>query len=118
MSTKPVSQIDRAGYFVRVTFADESPLEPGVWLLPAGTVDALPPGTYVQPEDPEHLGEFLADWPDDKWPRWSGTAFAIVAKPQAPAEPTPAEKLAAFLAQNPDVAAMVNQTEGASPGGV
>jgi hypothetical protein len=40
---KQVIQLDAAGYFVGLTTADESPLEPGVYLLPAGAVDALPP---------------------------------------------------------------------------
>jgi hypothetical protein len=41
--TKQVSQLDTGGYFVCLTVADESPLEPGVFLMPAGTVDAPPP---------------------------------------------------------------------------
>jgi len=45
---KQVIQLDTAGYFVGFTTADESPLEPGVYLLPAGSVDAAPP---TQTED-------------------------------------------------------------------
>lgn len=43
MNTKPVCQLDHDGYFVSITEADESPLEPGVWLLPAGAIDADAP---------------------------------------------------------------------------
>ena len=41
--TKPVSQLDTSGYFVGMTVADESPLEPGVFIMPARTVDAPAP---------------------------------------------------------------------------
>lgn len=43
MNTKTVSQLDAAGYFVGATIADESPLEPGVWLIPGGAIDQEPP---------------------------------------------------------------------------
>lgn len=43
MSQKQVCQLDFNGYFTNLTVADESPLEPGVYLLPARTVDAEPP---------------------------------------------------------------------------
>lgn len=43
MTTKQVSQLDADGYFVGVTFADESPKEPGVFLLPGGAIDKEPP---------------------------------------------------------------------------
>ena len=43
MTTKQVSQLDADGYFVGLTVADESPLESGVFLLPAGAVDAPAP---------------------------------------------------------------------------
>lgn len=40
---KQVSQLDQDGYFVGVVFADPSPLEPGVFLIPGGAVDAPAP---------------------------------------------------------------------------
>lgn len=40
---KVVSQLNSAGYFVAPAFADPSPLEPGVYLLPGGCVDVEPP---------------------------------------------------------------------------
>jgi hypothetical protein len=38
-----VYQTDAAGYYTGTTTADESPLEPGVWLIPAGAVTVEPP---------------------------------------------------------------------------
>ena len=40
---KQVCQLDEFGFFIGVTVADESPLEPGVFLMPFGTVDSEPP---------------------------------------------------------------------------
>lgn len=40
---KQVCQLDAAGYFTNVTIADESPLEPGVYLIPGGCIDVPPP---------------------------------------------------------------------------
>lgn len=64
MTTKTVFQIDRAGMYMGETIADESPLEPGVWIMPAGTTSVCPPES----------------WPDDKWPRFNGSAWDIVTK--------------------------------------
>ena len=92
MSTKTVYQTDHAGLLVGPTEADESPLEPGVWLMPAGTVQAAPP----------------AEWPLSHWPRWNGHAWGLVPRPTAaPRQPTPAEKLAAFLQSHPDVRSLI-----------
>ncbi|GAB7080830.1 hypothetical protein [Megalodesulfovibrio paquesii] len=38
-----VYQLDAAGYYLGEAVADESPLEPGVWLIPAGCVETPPP---------------------------------------------------------------------------
>ena len=40
---KQVCQLNAAGYFTGLTTADESPLESGVYLLPAGAVDTAAP---------------------------------------------------------------------------
>ena len=40
---KQVSQLDQDGYFVGVTTADPSPLEPGVFLIPGGCIDEPAP---------------------------------------------------------------------------
>lgn len=92
MTTKTVFQIDSSGLYVGATLADESPLEPGVWLLPAKTVEPVPP----------------AQWPDDKWPRWSGSGWVLVNKPQPVDGNAAAAKLAVFLQHNPDVAALIS----------
>jgi hypothetical protein len=40
---KQMSQLDHEGFFVGTTMAEESPLEPGVFLVPGGAVDVEPP---------------------------------------------------------------------------
>lgn len=40
---KQVIQLDKEGYFVGLTSADESPLEKGVFLIPANCVEAPEP---------------------------------------------------------------------------
>lgn len=89
MSTKTVFQTDRAGLLYGVTTADESPLEPNVFLIPAGAVEVPPPES----------------WPDDRWPRWTGGRWDLVVKPAAN---DAVAKLSAFLAANPDVQEMIS----------
>lgn len=97
MSTKTVYQIDNSGLYVGETQADESPLEPGVWLMPAKTVAQPPP----------------SEWPDNKWPRWNGRAWALANKPTPAANDNdPVAKLTAFLDNNPDVAALLAAKKG------
>jgi len=91
--SKTVYQTNSAGLLLGAIEADPSPLEPGVFLMPAGAVETPPP----------------ADWPDEKWPRWTGAAWSLVNRPQDPAQPSPEQKLAAFLADNPDVQAMIQE---------
>ena len=95
MSTKTAYQFDHAGLFDGVTEADESPLEPGVYLLPARCTLVPPP-----------------DATEDSWPRWNGAEWQLVTRPQlaAPANDNdPVAKLRDFLAANPDVAALLQQ---------
>lgn len=96
MNTKPAYQCDLAGLFAGVTVADESPLEPGVFLLPAGC-------TFTPPPD---------DVPDEKWPRWNGVVWELVNRPKPPAPADPLAKLQAFLTANPDVADLLDKGEG------
>jgi hypothetical protein len=98
-ATKTVYQYDLAGRYLGETLADESPLEPGVFHLPARTTELAPP-----PRE---------SWPENTWPRWNGVAWAMNGSTnpllQAP-QPDPMEKLAQFLQANPDVLAMMERT--------
>lgn len=60
MNQKIVSQLDAQGYFVGTTTADESPLEPGVFLLPAGTVDVQAP-VVTEGKRMKWAGEWVAE---------------------------------------------------------
>lgn len=97
MTSKIVYQIDYAGHYAGQTEADESPLEPGVFLIPARCVEVPPPES----------------WPEDRWPRFNGKTWDLVLLPQAP-EPVPeitdpVSKLQAFLIANPDVASLISK---------
>lgn len=89
---KKAYQTNSAGMLTGETVADESPLEPGVYLVPAGATLMPPP----------------VDWPEKKWPRFNGSGWELVTKPTMPEQQTPEQKLADFLAQNPDVLSLVN----------
>lgn len=91
--SKVCFQFNHSGLLLGETVADESPLEPGVFLLPACSTFTEPP----------------ANVPDGKWPRWNGSTWDMVTKP-TPANDNndPVAKLQAFLAANPDVAAIIN----------
>lgn len=99
MNTKTVYQYDNAGMYVGATDADESPLEPGVWHIPARCVQISPPAVT-----------------GDQWPRWNGAAWQIVTlqRPEAAAVSDPVTKLREFLNSNPDVAAMLQNDGGAN----
>ncbi len=94
MQSKIVYQTDSAGLFVGNTVADESPREPGVWHIPSGCVEKAPP----------------AEWHTDQWPRWNGVGWELVTRPNVatPREVDARDKLRAFLADNPDVAAYIS----------
>lgn len=70
MTTKIVSQLDDDGYFLCQTTADVSPLEPGVFVLPGGAVDAIPPSI-----------------PNGKRAKWTGLAFLVEDIPTPPPPP-------------------------------
>lgn len=92
MNTKTVYQYDLSGLFVGQTDADESPLEPGVFLIPARCVEVSPP---------EPVG--------DQWPRWNGANWELITvSPANDNQPTsPVDKLRDFLMANPDVAELI-----------
>ncbi len=82
-----VYQTNYSGLFVGETLADESPLEPGVFPLPAGCVETAPP----------------SEWPEDQWPRWNGFKWELIQKPEINEPISAQQKLAEFLEQNHDV---------------
>jgi hypothetical protein len=63
MATKTVYLVDTAGLLIGTTQADESPMQPGRWLLPAGAIETPPPATV----------------PASGCPRWNGSGWVIVA---------------------------------------
>ena len=69
---KQVSQLDQDGYFVGITIADESPLEKGVYLIPAGAVDSDAPSI-----------------PDDRRAKWENGQWVFEDIPQPEPEPEP-----------------------------
>ena len=72
---KQVVQLDANGYFIGQTTADESPLEPGVFLLPAGAVDAPTPVI-----------------PEGQRAKWNGSwVFEDIPQPEPEPEPQPIE---------------------------
>jgi hypothetical protein len=89
MTQKTAYQYETAGLYVGQTGADESPLEPGVYLLPAGCTLTAPPAATA-----------------GKVPRWNGRGWQMVTRPK---QPDPLDKLRDFLAANPDVAAALKQ---------
>lgn len=93
MNQKKVYQTNYSGLFVGETLADESPLEPDVFLIPAGCVETPPP----------------SEWPEDQWPRWNGFKWELIQKPQVQHVASAEEKLAEFLAQNPDVLKLIEK---------
>lgn len=98
MSSKTVYQFDVAGRYLGETSADESPLEPGVYHLPARTTEMAPP-----PAD---------SWPDGGRPRWNGIAWVMTGSTdplQRTPEEDPIDKLVRFLHSNPEVLALMDQ---------
>jgi hypothetical protein len=70
---KQVIQLDADGYFVGFTTADESPLEPGVFLIPAGAIDAPTPNV-----------------PEGQRAKWEGQwVFEDIPQPEPEPEPEP-----------------------------
>ncbi|TEU23320.1 phage tail protein [Alkanindiges illinoisensis] len=93
MPNKIVYQLNITGLFVGETLADESPMEPGIFLIPAGCVELAPPES----------------WPEDQWPRWNGFEWELIQKPRVPEAVSAEAKLAEFLSQNPDVLQLIQK---------
>lgn len=91
-----VFQFDHLGIYTGQTLADESPLEPGVYLMPARTTRMAPP----------------EDCPGHQWPRWNGRQWQLVNRPPSLKDTAidPVAKLRQFLLANPDVAALLTMT--------
>lgn len=69
---KTVSQLNAQGYFTGPVIADESPLEPGVYLLPGGAIDVPPPTV-----------------PAGKVALRQGSSWVFVLPPESPETPPP-----------------------------
>lgn len=76
MTEKIVFQTDFDGVYVGLVAADESPLEPGVFLIPAGCVEVAPP---VLAENQR------ARWLGEEW--LVETRVELSPEPELPAEP-------------------------------
>jgi hypothetical protein len=72
---KQICQLDAAGYFTGTTTADESPLEPGVYLIPGGCIEATEPTV-----------------PEGQRAKWNGAwVFEDIPQPEPEPEPEPVE---------------------------
>jgi hypothetical protein len=72
---KQVIQLDAAGYFVGFATADESPLEPGVFLIPGGCIDVAAPTV-----------------PEGQCAKWDGAwVFENIPQPEPEVESEPVE---------------------------
>lgn len=87
-------QYDIHGMYIGSVEADESPLEPGVYLIPARS-------TLIAP--PEHN--------ESQTPVWNGADWSLLDNPSAPVvTSTPLDRLVAFLEAHPDVLEFLNNT--------
>jgi len=86
-----VHRFDQSGVYIGPSRADPSPLEPGKHLIPARCTTVPPP----------------LDVPAGQVPRWNGAVWEIVRMPARDGLEDPMAKLQAFLAANPDAAALM-----------
>ena len=84
---KTVYQYDDNGYFLYETVADESPLEPGVYLYPRNTTEKKPP-----------LGD------TGQTAKFDGEDWNLVESEQ----PTILDRLTDFFSENPDIWHLIN----------
>ena len=87
---KTVSQLDAQGYFVNLVEADESPLEPGVFLIPGGAIDAPAPVVPAGSRARWSGAWFIEDIPaPNPAPEPVSTFVPIPAPEPEPVEPPP-----------------------------
>lgn len=89
MKTITVYNFDTAGFYTGSSDADESPMEPGVFLMPQNSTTEKPPKA-----------------PEGKRARWTGAAWKL-ATVKLDDRQVALAKLQDFLNNNPDVAAIV-----------
>ena len=79
-----VYQTNDSGYFVGVTSADQDPLNPNNWLIPAGCVEIEPPA---------HKEGFLLFWSGGEW------SYEDIREPEPEPEPEPTKEEVAAQAK-------------------
>lgn len=90
---KLVPQLDSNGVFIGATVADESPLEPGVFLIPGGAIDE------VIPEIPgSHQARWTGQWVIEPTPVLHQDASENTPSPDASQMPISVTRRQAFLA--------------------
>jgi hypothetical protein len=91
MKNKQVAQLDENGFFISMVDAELSPMESGVYLMPAGAVEAKQPKT-----------------PEGKRSRWTGSKWAHEDMPQPEIDDEQAEP---YPEPEPDMSADLTQDE-------
>lgn len=89
MKSITVYNFDSAGFYTGSSQADESPMEPGVFLTPVNSTEVEPPQA-----------------PEGKRARWNGGQWKLLAVAMDDRQ-VALVKLQEFLKNNPDVAAIV-----------
>lgn len=79
MTAKHVAQLNHQGFYFGAVEATESPLEPGVWHLPGGSVDAPLPRPMGPMECARHAPNGNPQDPWDYLPDYSGAVVYSVA---------------------------------------
>ena len=93
---KTVYQLDQNGTYIGETVAHESPLEPGIYLIPGGCIETAPPETK-----------------ENQVAVWHGVWTLVdVPEPEKPKEPT-AEELAAqkVAARKAEILGLLNDID-------
>lgn len=66
MDNKTVSQLDDNGFFVGISLANESPLEPGIFHIPKNCVDLLPPDLQAWQKARYVAGSWVIEEPQEE----------------------------------------------------